>query len=372
VTPDLRNQVILAGFPYHENPHLYQWLWVFILLPFLEEDTLNELAEKHGKDLRALYRILRQYPDAFRKLVQQISWPLFFKKMATYRQRNESYQSRHHPILIADDTQSEKFGKCIAFVKKLFDYTEQRYIMAHNMVLILVGFGDVVFPMAITLWRPKDQPGHQSKNRIVADFLESLKAEAARRGVSLKDVDITFDSAYTAGFVINAATDAGLRVTSKAKSRYVFEFEGQTCSAAQIIEIVKERTWKPLHNNNSSYQRYVCQHNQYGTVVLVIRRRKRRNGKTNYDVLFSTQLCYRAFQVDHRYRLRWTIEMHFKYYKQHLMLGKTAYRTKGSTQSAMYCVALAGIVVALYGQSFFRKMSFKTLVKQLKQKLKPG
>jgi hypothetical protein len=52
---DLRIFIIRAGFPYHESPHLYQWLWVFILLPFLPEDTLNELSDKHGKELRRLY-----------------------------------------------------------------------------------------------------------------------------------------------------------------------------------------------------------------------------------------------------------------------------------------------------------------------------
>jgi len=371
VTADLRKWVILAGFPYHKNPHLYQWLWVYILLPFLEEETLNELAEKHGKDLRALYQILRQHPDAFCNLIQQISLPLFFKELAAYTQRDASYQSRHRPILIVDDTQNEKFGKCIAFVKKLFDHKEQRYIMAHNMVLILVGFGNFVFPLTMSLWRPKDQSGHQSKNRIVADFLERLKAQADQRGLSLKTADITFDSAYTAGFVVQAARDAGLRVTSKAKSHYVFEFEGQTCSTEQIVGIVKERNWESLHNG-SNYQFYRARHNCYGTVILVIRKRTCQNGKMVYDVLFSTQLSYRAFQVDHRYHLRWEIEMHFKYYKQHLMLGKTAYRTEGSIQSAMYCVVLAGIIVALDGQQFFRKVSFKTVVKHLKQKLRTG
>ena len=34
-----RTLVIRAGFPYHKAPSLYPWLWVFILLPFLDEDS---------------------------------------------------------------------------------------------------------------------------------------------------------------------------------------------------------------------------------------------------------------------------------------------------------------------------------------------
>jgi len=75
---DLRILIIQAGFPYHKSPHLYQWLWVFILLPFLHEDTLNDLSETHGKELRRLYEILTKYPHSFEKLVSSLAIPLFF------------------------------------------------------------------------------------------------------------------------------------------------------------------------------------------------------------------------------------------------------------------------------------------------------
>jgi hypothetical protein len=54
----LRILVIRAGFPYHKDPLLYHWLWVFIMLPFLDEDSLNDLSEKHGKpnDKNSLFK----------------------------------------------------------------------------------------------------------------------------------------------------------------------------------------------------------------------------------------------------------------------------------------------------------------------------
>ncbi len=41
----LRIPVIRAGFPYHKSPRQYHLIWLFILLPFSEEDTINELCE---------------------------------------------------------------------------------------------------------------------------------------------------------------------------------------------------------------------------------------------------------------------------------------------------------------------------------------
>jgi hypothetical protein len=59
------------------------------------------------------------------------------------------------------------------------------------------------------------------------------------------------------------------------------------------------------------------------------------------------------------------IEMPFKYYKQHLNLGKSHFRILGAIQSSLYCVAIVGLLVALYSPSLTRKISFKRAVKQI-------
>ena len=73
----LRTIVIRAGFPWHKSPSLYQWMWVFILLPFLEDDSLNGLIEKHGAELRELYKILIRHADAFENLLRILTMPFF-------------------------------------------------------------------------------------------------------------------------------------------------------------------------------------------------------------------------------------------------------------------------------------------------------
>lgn len=80
----LRTLLIRAGFPYHKAPRDFQWLWVYILLPFLEEESLNELSDTYGKSLRNLYSLLIHYPQAFERLMQLLAEPLFFNSSTNF------------------------------------------------------------------------------------------------------------------------------------------------------------------------------------------------------------------------------------------------------------------------------------------------
>jgi hypothetical protein len=185
---DLRTLIIQAGFPYHKSPHLYQWLWVFILLPFLPEDTLNELSDKHGKELRRLYQILVKYPHSFEKLVSLLAVPLFFELLEEFDDSNESKQSRSRIQLIVDDTKSEKYGHCMEFIHKLFDSGKKQYIMGYNYVFVIVISGNFIFPLFVGLWLPEPHAKHRSKNDMFIDFIENLESQVAARGQTLSEI----------------------------------------------------------------------------------------------------------------------------------------------------------------------------------------
>lgn len=224
----LRFLVIGAGFPYHNSPHLYQWIWVFILIPFLEEDTLNDLSGKYGKDLRKLYRILMRYPEAFEKLLRMMAMPLFFGFLRDFSVSDITARSRKRIRIIFDDTKAEKSGKYMEFIHKLFDNAKNRYIMGYNFVLMMAVSGDTVIPLAFVPWLPAEHPEHRSENDIVRDEIIRLKKVCDRQEYDLGEVELLFDSAYHVRKVINAANAAGLRVVSKADNRHKFEF-GKSC-----------------------------------------------------------------------------------------------------------------------------------------------
>jgi hypothetical protein len=363
--------VIQAGFAYHKSPRLYQWLWVFILIPFLEEDSLNELSEKYGKQLRKLYPILIRYHQAFERLLHLMASPLFFEQLAKFSKGNSSYQSRHRPLIIIDDTKTEKFGDYMEFIHKLFDHVKDDYIMGYNPVLILSAFGDFVFPIGIKLWLPKEHPDHRSKNDMACEFIALLKTTSRKRNQSLDQVEITFDSAYCKQKVIKAAKQAGLTVVSKPGNTYKFEFEGQRLSPKQIIEKVKCRTWN-WYRKDDDYQRHIVTHPSYGKMVLIVRRRVLKNHKLTYDALICDKLVYNGIQINTRYRMRWQIELHFKFYKGYLNLGKGQFQKLGAIQSHLYCVAILGLMVALFRHRLTRKISFRNAVKQITNDIRYG
>jgi hypothetical protein len=367
----LRILVIRAGFPYHKAPLAYQWLWVFILLPFLDEDSLNELCEKHGKPLRQLYPILRRHPQAFERLVHLLSVPLFFTLLTEFDAANEAAKSRQRLKLIVDDTKAEKFGTCQEFLHKLFDHCQEEYMMGYNYVLLLVVSGPIAFPLSFVLWLPQEHPEHRSKNEIVRDELIALHAESLVRHQPLSEVEFLGDSAFCAEKVFTVADAAGLRIITKPGNRHKFAFEGERLTPKEIMKKVAERQWHYL-DHRTWYQRVMVHHHAYGDLVLIIRQRHLKNGKTLTDALICNTGFYTAVRIHKGYRARWDIELHFKYYKQYLGLGHAQFGKIGSIRSQLACVALAGLLVALFRRHRSRRRSFRQTVKQMTWELRGG
>ena len=366
----LRILVIRAGFPYHKDPLLYHWLWVFIMLPFLDEDSLNELSEKHGKPLRKLYRLLRRYPKVFERFVQLFSRPLFFELLDELEGANGTAQSRQRIKLIVDDTKAEKFGKCMEFLHKLYDHTKDEYIMGYNYVLLLAVSGSVAFPLSFILWLPKEHPDYRSKNDIVCDELTALYTTCDAKGYSLTEVEFLGDSAYCVQKVF-ALADKAFRVITKPGNTHKFEFEEEKLTPKEIIDKVKKRHWNYLEGN-TCYHRVAAHHHKYGDVVLVVRCRQLKNQKVIYDVLMCNKSFYTAVRIHNSYKKRWEIELHFKYYKQYLNLGKSQFGKLGSIRSQLACVAIAALIVALFRRQTCRKISFRQAVKLIAQEVRGG
>ena len=330
----------------------------------MPEDTLNELSDKHGKELRRLYQILVKYPNKFERLVNLLAVPLFFELLEEFYNGNESKQSRNRIQLIVDDTKSEKYGHCMEFIHKLFDSSKKRYIMGYNYVFVIAVSGNFIFPLFVGLWLPEPHPQHRSKNDMLIDFISIFNSEVLASGYNLSEIEITFDSAYCVQKVMRAVYNAELRCVTKPNNNHQFEFEGQSVTPAQLIEQLKEGHWKYL-SPNQFYQRLTVYHHSYGEVVLIVRKKRLKNGKVTYDVLLCNCCFYTANRINKCYLKRWKIELQFKYYKQYLNLGKTHFRKLPAIQSVLYCVAIAGLLVSLYCRKLTRSISFKRAVKKI-------
>lgn len=163
---------------------------------------------------------------------------------------------------------------------------------------------------------------------------------------------------------MQAVCDADLRVVTKPSNNHKFEFEGQSVAPIELIEKVKEGEFQFLEKDRF-YQRLTAYHHCYGEVVLIVRSRQLKNGKIIYDVLLCNCSFYIASRIDKCYSKRWNIEMQFKYYKQYLNLGKTHKDKLGAIQSALYCVAIAGLLGAKYCRNLVRFIRHQRAVKQM-------
>lgn len=364
----LKNLVISAGFPYHKDPLSYQRIWVFIMLPFMEEESLADLALRHGSELKKLYIILNRYPESFEKLLHLMSIPVLVTLLREFDLSDETEKSRRRIRIIIDDTKSEKFGKHMEFIHKLFDPAKKRYITGYNYIFMIAASGDTVFPLFSVLWIPNTHPGHRSRNDIAADEILKLKTACERHGCNFEETEILFDSAYCVQKVVIAAENAGFRLITKVGNTHKFEFGGELLTPGQITEKIKDLQWKYLEPGHS-YQRITARHHIYGTVILTVRSRELNSGKIVYDVLMCNKTFINSVRIHKSCKKRWEIEMQFKYYKQYLGLGKSQVRKSGSVRSCLSAAAIAGLIVNLFRQTFFRKMSFRSAVRLIQKEI---
>lgn len=284
---------------------------------------------------------------------------------------NESKLRSNRIHLVVDDTFSAKFGHCMEFIHKLFDSGKKQYIMGYNYVFVIAISGNFIFPLFGSVRLPKTHVKHRSKNDILIDFIEDLESQTVSKGHTLSEIELSFDSAYCVQKVMKAVFDAEFRCITKPNNNHKFEFDGQDVTPAELIEKVKNGHWKFL-GPNRFYQRLRVYHHCYGEVVLIIRKKTLTNGKIIHDVLLCNACFYTATRIDKCYLKRWNIEMQFKYYKQYLNLGKTHFRKLEAIQSSLYCVALAGLLVALYCRKLVRFISFRKAVKQIMSFFSPN
>lgn len=364
----LKQTAIRANFQWHKYQDTLKWLPLFIFIPFLEEDSINGLAEKHGSEIRKLYYLIRKNPEKFEEFVRLLTLPVFFGIMKKFESSNETERSRNRVRLIIDDTGSEKFGKKMEMIHKMFDPSKKQYIMGYNYVFFIAKSGNITIPLSFLLWLPKGHPDHLTKNDIAANEILRINRECEKKCYDLKKVEFVFDSAYCVQKVIKAAQKTGITIITKPKNNHKFKYEDMNFTPKEIYEKTADLNWKYLCPGHE-YQRVVTEHTTYGRVVLTIRRRTLKNGKMICDVVMCDKIFYTCPRIHVSYKNRWEIEMQFKYYKQYLSLGKLSFGKTASIRSALSCTAIAGLIITLFRRRFPGEISFREAVKLISRYL---
>jgi len=174
--------------------------------------SLADLALRHGSELKKLYILLNRHPESSERLLHLMSIPVFVTLLRESDLSGETEKSRRRIRIIADDTKSEKFGKHMEFIHKLFDPAKKRYITGYNYIFVIAASGDTVFPLSSVLRIPETHPGHRSRNDIAADEIFRLKTACESHGCNSEETEILFDSAYCVQKVVTVAEINSVRV----------------------------------------------------------------------------------------------------------------------------------------------------------------
>ncbi len=155
---------------------------------------------------------------------------------------------------------------------------------------------------------------------------------------------------------------------TKVGNTHKFQVGDEHLTPRQIIEKVKNMQWKYPEPGHCC-QRVSAFHHTYGKVTLTVRSRELNSGKIVYDVPMCTKTFINSVRIHKSCKKRWKTETHFKYCRQYLRPGKSQSRKSGSVRSCLSAAAVAGLIVNLFRQTFFRKMSFRSAVRLIQKRM---
>ncbi len=311
----------------------------YLLMPLLDVNSVRELVVSKKKRNR-LYEILRANSEAFSQLLRHVGYDCFFAEVEDFQQGNPSYQSRHRPHVIGDDTkQAKATARCMEYLTRLFCPSNGRSLPCYNLVVLIATFGDTKYeiPLDIRLWLPKHHPEYVSKPQMMKAMIVALQAEAERRGISFDGVYFSCDAAFQrSNALMKAVADTGLTIIAKVSGNLNFFVHGQIQKAKDIRDNIP---WSKMKQNNKlgwqyRYKRIMAVHPVLGKVLLIVSVfYDEKHDKYRRILLITTDLDMRAPSAIWAYKLRWRVEIFFKSMKQQLRLGVFQLRKLQSVRS---------------------------------------
>lgn len=350
-----------------------------LLLQPLAAESIHDLTQKCQQAQMRLYRLMADPARWTVDVLMDTSVELVAWAIQRYRTAaRPDQQTRWNVVFIADNSllphsfQSTQEG--LALLK---DPALQRYVKAHDLVVLFVVLGDgdrqLGFPVFLDFWRPED-PVQGTKIHVACHALETLNQRLQPWGVELAGLTLVFDHWYLKPGLIALAQRLQLVLTSVlAKNEVVTLEDGRSMPLKTLLWYLMAEA--PKHagrlGQRGYYWRRRIRHARLGPVLLIVRRRPTHRGRFyTYDFVVTTDLTAKAITVLRMIQKRWRVEVFFRDAKQ--SLGLTACRHHQRPQSLFYC-RLRGVTYLLlmhYRQKLRLPRPRKTLG-QVKRRLEP-
>lgn len=348
-----------------------------LLLQSIAADSIHELTQKCQQAQTRLYRVMADPARWAVDVLIETSVELVAWAIQRYRAApRPDQQTRWNVVFMVDNSllphsfQSTQEGLAI-----LKDPALQRYVKAHDLVVLFVVIGDrrLGFPVFLDFWRPED-PVQGTKIHVACHALETLSHRLQPLGVELAGLTLVFDHWYLKPGLVETATRLNLILTSVlAKNEVVTVADGRQMPLKTLLWYLMAEA--PKHDGRLGQRGYYWRrriiHARLGPVLLIVRRRPTHKGRFyTYDFVVTTDLDAKAITVLRVLQKRWRVEVFFRDAKQ--VFGLTACRYHQRSQSLFYC-RLRGVTYLLlmhYRQKLRVPLHNKTMGR-LKRRLAP-
>jgi hypothetical protein len=332
----------------------------YLLMPILDVDSINDM-QITDKQRNRLYHLLKKNAAPLRQLLQTIGYSCFFTELESFHGGNPSYQSRHRPMLIGDDTkQAKPEAKLMEYLSLLFCPTEGRKLPCYNVVVIFATFGDKQgeILLDLQLWLPKRHPQHKSKPKMLVGMIQALETEAKARNLSFEGVFFSCDAAYQrSNALMEAVVDVKLTLLAKVSGNLTFTVKRKGRKAKNIRKYTPRKQMKSCSRLgvNYRYKRIIAKHPTLGEVLLILSARyDEKHQKWRRIILITNDLALSSPRAIVLYSRRWRVEVFFKSMKQQMRMGTFQLRRFKSIQSHFQLRGLAYLLLSIVRRAAFR------------------
>jgi SRSO17 transposase len=236
---------------------------------------------------------------------------------------NECLRDRKGGILSLDDTLIEKTGKEMGGVGYLYDSSQKKNVLCHDIVSTFYRTSRGQLPLYFEPYVKKEvaettDTWFRTKIQIALDLLRQSLAQ-------VQPAAIVFDEWYMCHELVDFINSRGFTWVSQAKTNRCIQVNDEWIGLAKYAQVLPHAMFHRI-TAEVEVKRFkwflettVVMKN-VGAVKLVILK-QRKNSRT-YTFLVSNNISLHGLQVLEYYKKRWSIEVFHRDCKQHLGLGE--------------------------------------------------
>jgi len=275
------------------------------------EKNIQDIAENliDGKDQSSLNRFITK--------------PHWDIRILNALRIQENLHERDGGILSLDDTLIEKTGKMIDGVGYLYDPSQKRKVLCHDIVSTFYHTSTGQLPLYFEPYTKKEIAENsgvwfRTKIQIAVDLLKKSL-------MHVNPAAVVFDEWYMCKELIEFLNNRKLTWVSQAKTNRYIQIDEKWVSLASYAKTLQHALFKRINAEMEEKQykwfyETTTMMKNVGLVKIVVLKRRKNSKRSTF--LVSNNLDLSGLQVLKYYKKRWCIEVFHRDCKQHLGLGE--------------------------------------------------